>query len=104
MTNFTNEIMVPEGADLSWSQNSTSLQTGEICRSWFKHDFQENGPQWYMVFMAVKLGILFCHAKHDFQESGLDAQPYFLWGFFWSPKTYRFQAILVTEIFQFCYN
>ena len=65
-----------------------------LIMSWFKHDFQENGPQWYMVFMAVKLGILFCHAKHDFQESGLDAQPYFLWGFFWSPKTYRFHPFV----------
>lgn len=57
-----------------------------LIMSWFKQDFQENGPLWYMVFMAVKLGILFCHAKHDFQESGLDAQPYFLWNFFFGPQ------------------
>ena len=29
-TNSTNGIIVPEGSDLSWSRNSTNLQTGEI--------------------------------------------------------------------------
>ena len=30
---FANEIIIPERLNLSWSQNFTCLQTGEICSS-----------------------------------------------------------------------
>ena len=32
-TNYTNEMIVPENIDLSWSQKSASLQRSEIRRS-----------------------------------------------------------------------